>query len=159
MAVAIMTKPKKRKDKRRSHVGVAPGRPSNQKLYERITTLQQLVTAKSYHKSTWQLIERYMHLIAELEDQATPLRAATWDGGSPSAERPVLPGVEIDDHDRFIYEGSQFQWMAGWLDRQINWALEAVELRLEGRQPGPKPQGLPREIPTTPEASKTPRTA
>lgn len=177
----------RRKHKGRVPSRVSPGRPSNQKLYEQIRNYQRLLVDRKYRKATWQMVERYLSLKAELEDLATPVQAAVWDRGSPSAERSVLPGVRLADDgadlknpdgdgktnvgDRNLYfEGKQFEDLGDWLDRQINWALEKVEHRLEpevNHDPGAKPHGLPRPLPTksgteifkNSQEPKTPRTA
>lgn len=151
--------------KPRKHGTTNRGRPSNEKLYQRIGNLEELLVGKRLKSERWQLTNRYLTLIGYLDDMATSLKAATYDGGvGHSADRPLLPGVTLADDgadidhpdgdgetnkgNRNLYHaGREAEYLAAWLTKQIDWAVTSVERRLTHKEPDPKPRNLPREIP------------
>lgn len=133
--------------KPRKHGRKVGGRPSNKERWEeqqaQIDRLRRLVSQKNHSTETWQMIDRLMAVIIELEDLSSPIRAATYDGTGHAAEHPILPGVRITEAGRIVHAGSYAAEMSKWLHRQIRWTVASAERRIIGAEPDPKPK-MPR---------------
>jgi hypothetical protein len=125
--------------KPRVHKG---GRPSNQRVIkaqaDEISRLRMLIAHRRHSDQTWKIINRILLTIEELEDLNTPARAASWDDGGHSAERPVLPGVELTDRG-LKHAGSYAEYILRWFNRQLDWTVKVAEQRISNKEEDPKP--------------------
>jgi len=142
-----MSKPSGKPRKHGRNVG---GRPSNKERFEEqqqeILRLRQLVVRRRYTDETWQMIDRILKVVNELEDLATPQRGISYDEKpSPAVERPVLPGVHITNDGRIVHAGTYADDLYKWFHRTVRWTVATTERRLTGKEPDPRPRPPKRE--------------
>lgn len=129
--------------KPRRHKPNAGGRPTNKERYDQqqaqILRLRQLVSHRNHTTETWQLVDRLMTILLELDDQSTPQRSTTWDNTGHTTEQPILPGVTITDRG-IVHAGTYADVLAKWLHREVQWAITSAGKRLKGEEVDPKPR-------------------
>lgn len=129
--------------KPRRHRTNPGGRPSNKERLEelngQIVTLRQLLYHRKMKDETWHLLHRILCLVNELDDLATPQRAATWEGTGHPAEPPILPGVQVTERG-IVHAGTYAADLNTWFHRQVRWTIATTENRMRGKETDPKPR-------------------